>query len=157
DLARRNDEVLFFIIPDLLYASGTLVRWAQRFVEGKRAVFTIGPQVVLETVLPELEQRVPAQQSSCDLDRDQLRDLLGRHLHPLHAAMRQDEPRRPSHPEYDLRLVPGRGLVIREIVSHPFCLQPGFYSTLKHYGPEDHLDTLAFEPCSTLSLEPLLK
>jgi tetratricopeptide (TPR) repeat protein len=157
DLARRNGEVLFFIIPDLLYANGTLVRWAQRFAEGKRAIFTIGPQVVLETVLPELETRFPGQESPYDLDRDRLLDLLGRHLHPLHAAMRHDARRRPAHPEYDLRLVAGRGMVIREIVSHPFCVDPGFYSALKHYGPEDHLDTLAFEPCSTVSVEPMLK
>jgi hypothetical protein len=157
DLARRNGEVLFFIIPDLLYASGTLVRWAQRLTEGKRAIFTIGPQVVLETVVPELEQRFPGDESPYDLDRKQLFDLLGRHLHPLHAAMRHDARRRPAHPEYDLRLVPGRGMVIREIVSHPFALQPSFYSSLKHYGPDDHLDSLAFEPCSTVSVEPLLK
>ena len=157
DLARRNGEVLFFIIPDLLYANGTLMRWAERFVEGKRAIFTIGPQVVLETIVPELEQRFPGQGRPYDLDRKQLFDLLGRHLHPLHAAMRHDARRRPTHPEYDLRLVPGRGMVIREIVSHPFCLQPSFYSTLKNYGPEDHLDTLMFEPCSTVSVEPLLK
>jgi tetratricopeptide (TPR) repeat protein len=157
DLARRNGEVLFFIIPDLLYATGTLVRWAERFVEGRRAIFTIGPQVALETVMPELEQRFPGHESACALDRDQVLDLLGRHLHPLHAAMRHDARRRPTHPEYDLRLLPGRGMVVREMVSHPFCVDPGFYSTLKHYGPEDHLDTLAFEPCSTVSIEPILK
>ena len=157
DLARRNGEVLFFIIPDLLYANGTLVRWAERFADGKRAIFTIGPQVVLETIVPELEQQFPGRDSPYDLDRNQLLDLLGRHLHPLHVAMRHDSPRRPTHPEYDLRLVPGRGMVIREMVSHPFCLQPSFYSSLKHYGPEDHLDTLAFEPCSAVSVEPLLK
>jgi tetratricopeptide (TPR) repeat protein len=157
DLARRNGEVLFFIIPDLLYANGTLMRWAQRFAEGKRAIFTIGPQVVLETIVPELEQRFPDGEGAYDLDRSQLFDLLGRHLHPLHGAMRHDSRRRPTHPEYDLRLVPGRGMVIREIVSHPFALQPSFYASLKHYGPEDHLDTLAFEPCSTVSVEPLLK
>jgi tetratricopeptide (TPR) repeat protein len=157
DLARRNGEALFFIIPDLLYATGTLVRWAQRFVEGKRAIFTIGPQVVLETVVPELEKRFPGRENAYDFDRDQLLDLLARHLHPLHAAMRHDERRRPTHPEYDLRLVSKRGMVIREIVSHPFCVDPSFYSALKHYGPEDHLDTLAFEPCSTVSIEPILK
>jgi tetratricopeptide (TPR) repeat protein len=157
DLARRNGEVLFFIIPDLLYANGTLLRWAERFVEGKRAIFTIGPQVVLETVVPELEKRFPAHVGPFDIDRDQLLDLLNRHLHPLHAAMRHDERRRPTHPEYDLRLVPGRGMVVREIVSHPFCVHPSFYSALKHYGPEDHLDTITFEPCYTLSIEPVLK
>lgn len=157
DLARRNGEVLFFIIPDLLYANGTLIRWANRFVEGKRAIFTLGPQVVLETVVPELEERFPGPENPYDLDHDQLLDLLGRHLHPLHAAMRHDERRCPTHPEYDLRLVPRCGMVIRELVSHPFCLDPSFYSALKHYGPEDHLDTLMFEPCSTVSIEPLLK
>jgi hypothetical protein len=86
-----------------------------------------------------------------------LLELLYRHFHPLHAVMRHDSTRRPGHPEYDLRIVPGQGVVIRDIVSHPFCLDPGHFLRFRHYCPEDHLDALAFEPCSTLSVEPLLK
>jgi hypothetical protein len=157
ELARRNAEIVFFIIPDVLYAKGTLLRWAARFEAGAGAIFTVGPQVALETVLQELEQRFPDGGSACGFDQDELSDLLFRHLHPLHAAMRHDSVRRPPHPEYDLRLVPGRGFVVREIVSHPFCVDPRHYSSLRHYGPQDHLDSIAFEPCCTLSVEPLLK
>ncbi len=157
DLARRNREVLFFVIPDLIYAQGTLLRWAQRFAEGAGAIFTLGPQVVLETILPELEGRFSDPNMNVELNRDQVFDLLCRHLHPLHAAMRHDSIRRPSHPEYDLRLVPKHGFVVREIVSHPFCIDPRCFSNLRHYGPEDHFDRLVFEPFSTVSVEPLVK
>jgi hypothetical protein len=157
ELARRNAEIVFFIIPDVLYAAGTLLRWAARFEAGAGAIFTIGPQVVQETILQELAERFPDGGTACSLDRDELHDLLFRHFHPLHAAMRHDSTRRPPHPEYDLRLVRGRGFVIREIVSHPFCVDPRRYASLRHYGPQDHLDSIAFEPCCTLSVEPLLK
>src|SRR5262245_49033107 len=66
-LARRRSEVLFFIMPDVLYARGTLLAWARRFESGARAIFTLGPRVALETTLPELEARFPARQEPCDL------------------------------------------------------------------------------------------
>lgn len=156
-LARRRNEVLFFIMPDVLYARGTLLAWARRFESGARAVFTVGPRVALETVLPELEARFPARQEPCGLSREELLELLYRHFHPLHAIMRRDSSRRFAHPEYDLRVVPGEGVIIREMVSHPFCLDPGYFSNLRYFAPEDHLESLAFEPCSTVSVEPLLK
>lgn len=157
ELARRLSQALFFIMPDVLYAEGTLMRWAAHFSAGAGAIFTIGPQVVLETVVPELERRFPDRDVPCKLNKTELYDILFRHFHPLHAAMRHDSSRRPSHPEYDVRLVPTRGLVIREIVSHPFCVYPSHYNQLRHYGPQDHLESVVFEPCATLSVEPLLK
>ncbi|MGA7805767.1 tetratricopeptide repeat protein [Bradyrhizobium sp.] len=156
-LAQRNGEVLFFIMPDVLHARGTLLRWARRFEAGARAVFAIGPRVTLETALPELEDRFPDRASPCDLDDQQLIDLLYRHFHPLHATMRRASERRHADPKSDLRVVPGQGLIAREIVSQPFALDPGFFSELRFFAPEDHLDTLAFEPCSTVSLEPIAK
>jgi hypothetical protein len=156
-LARRRNEVLFFIMPDVLYARGTLLAWARHFESGARAVFTVGPRVALETTLPELEARFPARQEPCDLSREELLELLYRHFHPAHAIMRRDSSRRFAHPEYDLRVVPGRGVIIRDMVSHPFCLDPGYFSKLRYFAPEDHLESLAFEPCSTVSAEPLLK
>jgi tetratricopeptide (TPR) repeat protein len=156
-LARRRSEVLFFIMPDILYARGTLLAWARRFENGARAVFTVGPRVALETALPELEARFPARQEPCGLSREELLELLYRHFHPLNAIMRRDSLRRFAHPEYDLRVVPGQGVIIRDMVSHPFCLDPGYFSNLRYFAPEDHLESLAFEPCSTVSVEPLLK
>jgi hypothetical protein len=155
--AQRQNEVLFFIMPDVLHARGTLLAWAQRFERGARALFTVGPRVALETVVPELETRFPARHGPCDLDREELLELLYRHFHPLHAIMRRDSARRHAHPEYDLRVVSGEGVIIREMISHPFCLDPGYFSNLRYFAPEDHLESLAFEPCSTVSVEPLLK
>jgi hypothetical protein len=156
-LAQRNGEVLFFIMPDVVHARGTLLRWAQRFEAGAKAVFTIGPRVALETALPELESRFPAADEPCDLDSSELLDLLYRHFHPVHAVMRRDSARRFAHPEFDVRIVPGQGAVVREIVSHAFALDPGFFSAFRYFTPEDHLDALAFEPCSTISVEPITK
>lgn len=156
ELSRQTSAALFFVIPDVLYAQGTFVRWASRLEAGAGAIFTIGPQVALETIIPELEERFP-EESPFSISRDYLHDLLLRHLHPLHAAMRHDSTRRPPHPEYDLRIVPNHGLVIREIVSHPFCVDPKIYNELRHYGPRDHLDTIVCEECLALSVEPLLK
>jgi hypothetical protein len=156
-LAQRNGEVLFFIMPDVLHARGTLLRWAQRFEAGAKAVFTIGPRVALETALQELEARFPAADEPCDLHRSELLELLYRHFHPVHAVMRRNSVRRFAHPEFDVRVVPGQGAVVREIVSHAFALDPGFFSAFRYFTPEDHLDALAFEPCSTVSVEPVTK
>jgi hypothetical protein len=156
-LAQRQNEVLFFIMPDVLHARGTLLAWARRFESGARAIFTVGPRVALETAVAELDARFPARHEPCDLDREELLELLYRHFHPLHAIMRRDSARRHAHPEYDLRVVPGQGVIIREMISHPFCLDPGYFSNLRYFAPEDHLESLAFEPCSTVSFEPLLK
>jgi hypothetical protein len=156
-LAQRNGEILFFIIPDVLYARGTLLRWAQAFERGKRAVFTLGPLVVLETALPELEMRFPNSCEPYDLTSDQILYLLYRHFHPLHTIMRSDSMRRHAHPEFDLRVIPGQGVIIRDLMCPPFCLDPSFYSQLRNFTPQDHLDTIALEPCSAVSFEPLLK
>lgn len=158
DLAQRNAEIVFFLIPDILYANGTLCRWIARFESGYRAVYTPGPQVVLETILPEIESRFPPFAASrVALQDHEVLDLLFRHLHPIAATMLRSSPRRVGHPEHDLRAVPGRGFVARVLCSQPFCFDPGFFFELRNFSPCDHLDRLAFEPCTTISIEPLLK
>jgi hypothetical protein len=157
DLARRNQEVLFFIIPDIIYADGTLMRWAKRLQEGFRAIYSPGPQVVLETIYEEFAQRFPSQDQPIALDEVQMRELLLRHLHPIPITMDRTSARRTGHAEYDLRAVPGRGLVIRVLSSHPFCVDPSFFNELRSFNPCDHLDRLAFEDVTVASAEPLLK
>jgi hypothetical protein len=48
ELARRNKEILFLIIPYLLYAEGTLLRWAKKIKNGAREIYTPGQFVALE-------------------------------------------------------------------------------------------------------------
>ena len=157
DLARRNREILFFIIPDIVYADGTLTRWARRLQQGYRAIYSPGPQVVLETISEELAQRFPSNEQPIVLDDAQMRELLLRHLHPIPITMDRTSGRRTGHAEYDLRPVPGRGLVIRVLSSHPFCVDASFFNELRSFNPCDHLDKLAFEDVTVASAEPLFK
>lgn len=157
ELARRNREILFLIIPDILYATGTLARWARRFEEGYAAVYTPGPFVCLETVMPELEKDFPANDMNITIEPDKIIDLIFRHLHPLEGAMLRNAPRRAAHPEHDIRPVKDRGFVMRVYTSQPFCIDPVRFNRLRHFNPEDHLDSICLEPCTTASVEPILK
>jgi tetratricopeptide (TPR) repeat protein len=157
DLARRNREVLFFIIPDIIYGDGTLLRWAERLQQGYRAIYSPGPQVVLETVYEEVARRFPENEQPIVLDKAQMHELLLRHLHPIPITMDRTSNRRTGHAEYDLRPVRGRGLVIRVLSSHPFCVDPSFFNELRSFNPCDHLDKLAFEDVTVASAEPLFK
>lgn len=155
ELARRNRETLFLLIPDLLYAEGTLTRWAERFAEGYRAIYTPGPFVVLETALPEIEAR--GSDGPLGVRQDEMLDMLLRHMHPAEAAMFRDAPRRAQHPEHDLRGLDGQGFVMRVFTSQPFCLDPNHFLKITMFNVEDHLDDICFEPFSVLSCEPLMK
>lgn len=157
DTAKQNREILFFLIPDLLYAQGTLMRWAALFEAGCHALYTPGPQVVLETILPEIDTRFPLSTPIISLNNQDITSLLLRHLHPMHCGMMRDSPRRIPFPEYDIRSVAGRGFVLRELSANPFALDPSHFDELVNFSPADHLDAVVTEPCSVLSVEPLFK
>ena len=157
DIARRNKEILFFLIPDLLYARGTLLRWASRFEEGCRALYTPGPQVVLETILPEIEKIFSSSTEPITLESKDITRLLLMHLHPMHAGMIRGATRRVPFAEYDIRPVKGIGFVFRELSAQPFCVDPAYFEKLINFSPADHLHSVITEPCSTLSVEPLYK
>jgi tetratricopeptide (TPR) repeat protein len=53
--------------------------------------------------------------------------------------------------------VAGHGLVMRAFASQPFCLNPASFDSLWNLNPRDHLGSICFAPCTTISLEPLLK
>lgn len=157
DLAKRNQEILFLIIPDLLYGAGTLLRWAQQFEKGFRAVYTPGPFVVLETALKELRERFPSNEEPITLQKEDVTRFLARHLHPLEAAMMRDAPARAGHPEHDIRAVDRTGFVIRPYTSQPFCIDAAYFTRIRSFNPEDHLDDVCVETCSAVSVEPLFK
>jgi tetratricopeptide (TPR) repeat protein len=157
EVARRNKEILFFLIPDLLYARRTLLRWASRFEEGCRALYTPGPQVVLETILPEVEEKFPLGTEPITLESTEITQLLLSHLHPMHAGMMRQAQRRVPFAEYDIRPIRGYGFVLREQSSQPFCIDIAYFERLTNFNPTDHLDAIRTEPCSTLSVEPLFK
>jgi tetratricopeptide (TPR) repeat protein len=157
-LAKKNGQSLFVIIPDLLYGKGTLLSWTEQLLMSDGAVYSPSSFVTLETVLDEIEARFPGNLNKIQLEKDEIHDLLLRHLHPLAASMLDDSPRRAVHPEhYTSAISPGQGLNIRVFASQPFCINPSSFDSIKYLNPEDHLSKICFAPCTTVSLEPLLK
>jgi hypothetical protein len=148
-LAKNNNEIAFFIIADMLYASGTLAYWAGLFEQGYRAVWTSATQVVFETAIVELEAKFPAASSDAiSMSREDVMQLGIRHLHPLIISMFRDSRRSSRHPEVVFCEVPGEGLAMRAIGSHPFCVDPNFFTMSDAFSPLDHFEAIAFDDSS---------
>lgn len=158
EVARCNGEILFLIIPDMLFATGTLQRWAGFFEQGYRAVWTSVPQAVLETGIEEVEARFPpSSPDPISLDVRAVHRLLIRHIHPYMICMFRDSGRRLIHPEIVIADVPGAGMAMRALASHLFCIDPGVFSMTEVLSPVDHLELIAFDECRGVCLERMLK
>ncbi|MGD0074506.1 MAG: tetratricopeptide repeat protein [Candidatus Binataceae bacterium] len=155
--ARALGEILFFLIPDVLYAEGTLRRWARRFEEGWLAVIVPAPQVVLETILPEIEKRFPTENSVVAIKQEQIDSLLIRHLHPMTCAALRETPRRDWFLDYDIRPIEAHGFVLRQLSQTPFAIHVKYFDRLVGTAPTDRVNSIVTEICSILSVEPLLK
>jgi len=157
-LARENREIAFFIIPDMLYAAGTLARWAELFEQGFKAVWTSATQVVLETAIADIEARFSADiLEPISISKEDVVRLAIRHLHPIIISMFRDSQRGSRHPEVVFCEVPGDGLAMRAIGSHPFCIDPSFFTMSDAFSPIDRFESIAFDESRGVGLEPLLK
>jgi tetratricopeptide (TPR) repeat protein len=158
EAAKEKRESVIYIMPDVVYASGTLLGWASAFEQGYRAVFSSVPEVVLETTLRELDERpAVAQRAELNLSVRELTNLFLKHIHPYHLCMLRSGRRWIAHPEFVSHVVRDAGFVQRIMGSHPFCFDPEFFKFNDAYVPLDHLDRIAFLPCTAISLEPFLK
>jgi tetratricopeptide (TPR) repeat protein len=157
DAAKKNEEFVIYIMPDILYASGTLLDWAKAFEQGYRAIFTPIPEVVLETTLQELEASFPAErQLSLGLEVTEVTNLCLKHLHPYHLCMLRNSRHWVVHPE-SLGYATRGAFVQRVMGSHPICFDPSFFEFNSVYTPTNHFDRIAFLPGTAISLEPFLK
>jgi tetratricopeptide (TPR) repeat protein len=158
EAAKANGEFVIYVMPDIVYASGTLLDWAKAFEQGYRAIFTSIPEVVLETTQRELETTFPAEsQLPLSLGVPELNKLCLKHLHPYHLCMLRDGRRWVPHPETVGYVVGGTAFVQRVIGSHPICFDPGFFEFNHAYVPKNRFDKIAVLPGSAISLEPFLK
>ena len=156
ELARRNGAILFLLEPNLLCAAGTLIRWADRFEDGYRAIYGPELQVVHETAVSELDQHFGGS-TAIELDDAAIRDILFRHMHPSSAALLPGHAERVGHPTHDIRPVTGRGMVVRLLGTQPLGLAPADFTRLKGLTPCDHLDRIAFVPATVVGLSPMLE
>ena len=158
ELARRNGELAFFIIADMLHATSTLSRWAELFERGYRAVWAQAQQVVADTAIKELEDRfLPGTGEPIAMSVEEVVRLTIRHLHPVRIGMFRDSRRWTRHPEVVFADVPGFGIAMRAIGSHPFCVDPSYFSMTDAFSPLDHFEAIAFEGSCGVGLEPMLK
>jgi Fasciclin domain len=156
--AQVSGEILFFIIPDMIFSTGTLLRWAERFEHGYHAICTASPQVVLETTLLQLETHFPSSKSlPLSLTATDIQKLLIHQLHPLMIAMFRDSRRWSRHPDTILIEAPKNGVAMRLLASQPFCIDLNHFSINNALCPLDRLEDIAFEQPHTVCLEPLLK
>jgi tetratricopeptide (TPR) repeat protein len=158
EAAKKNGEFVIYIMPDIVYASGTLLDWAKAFEQGYRAIVTSIPEVVLETTLWELEAKFPAErQLALGLEVRAVNDLCLKHLHPYHLCMLRDSRRWVPHPEMVGYVVPNIAFVQRIMGSHPMCFDPTFFEFNHAYVPMNRFEKIAVLPSTAISLEPFLK
>jgi tetratricopeptide (TPR) repeat protein len=153
---RQDDDVLITVAADHLFSRDTLSHWAALFLEGRLAVFGSGVQVVLETLLDEIEKSYPMP-GPIDVGVPELHALMFRHLHPMKITMLRGSPRWISHPEEHLRPLDGYGFAQNVLTSHAVAFRPRAIRVNENFCPVEKLDRIAFESCLYLSLEPALK
>ncbi len=151
--AAAANAVLILLIPDNIYADGTLVRWGEYFDRGYKAVYMPGSWVVEETFRTEL----PAGTAVIDIDRQKMVEMIGRHIHPMMSYVFSNSGRYHHHPDRVIEAVPGEGFIARVITSHPFAIIPGDLRLDSDLCPTNHLSRIVFDQCSTASLAPLLQ
>jgi Fasciclin domain len=151
--AAAADAVLIVLIPDNIYADGTLVRWGGYFDQGYKAVYMPGSWVVEETFRKEL----PAGAAVLSIGRQQLVDMVGRHIHPMMSYVFSNSGRYHHHPDRVIEAIPGEGFAARVFTSHPFAIIPGDLRLDSDLCPTNHLSRITFDQCSTASLAPLLQ
>ena len=155
--ARLDKDIVFLIIPDMVFFDGALARWAKHIADGKRAIFTIGTWVLEETFLPAYHVRFPTQTHEfVALPPAEGMDFILRHMHPLQAASLSDSPSHLYHLDRMTECVPGQGIVSRVFSSQPLVFDPTYFKFDRNRCPIDRFADIAMEEVCGFSLGSLL-
>lgn len=86
--AEKVEAALVFLAPDTLLSNGSFARLGELVDSGKRAVFTSGIRLTLETFVPAFHERYRAQgQDRVCMTGRELVDLALDHVHPFSEAV----------------------------------------------------------------------
>lgn len=155
--ARSNREIVFLVVPDMIFFDGTLARWAQHIIAGKRAIFTVGTWVLEETFLPAFHARYPAQDNEVvALSPTQGIDYILRHMHPLQAASLSDSPSHLYHLDRMSECIPGQGMISRIFSSQPLVFAPSHFDFDRNRCPINRLGDIVMDEVCNFSLGSLL-
>lgn len=156
EATERNSAVIL-IIPDTLYANGTLDRWVGYLESGKRSVFSVGIWCAAETFIPEvMEQYPPEEHDFLNFSRRDVQNSIFRHMHPLIAAAFPSSGRSVYHLERLSEIVPNQGFTTRMTSSQPFAFDPQHGRRGLSWCPENRFDEVAYDEVSFASSGPLL-
>jgi hypothetical protein len=123
-VAGRSDDfdVFLVIIPDCVYASGSLGRIIAALEQHDTVCYSL-PQVCRETVSSDLDgRRVVDDHEYIGFTACQAVELFIRHVNPKHAAAACSGTFFINHPEYAIELSPN-SMVLSETASHPLAVR----------------------------------
>ena len=155
----HQDEIVWFIIPDAIYISDALMRWANYIQLGYRFIYTLGLQISLEYSSERIEEyrTVRGEVNLIEIDRLQANDIVTRFLHPLYISKSRQNGFYSGHPEFVLTFCKSGGMVASILGQHPMVLFPPLLDSNKSLGISNNLDLIAFDDISLFGMEPNIK
>lgn len=162
--ARDAKRYILFVPPDVIWSQNGFENIANRFSEGKKAVFMTYLRVLSETCVPAVQSAYGTDVSPVmDIPSRELVDMAIEHMHPLSLAYVRDSNNFPIHPEFILWPVAGEGYMMRVLVREMFAYDPSLVDLNRSALPahklkpeEVHFITDSDE-LFALSLAPLRK
>lgn len=161
--AQEAGAMVMFIIPDLVWADGSMESVARAISGGKRVLYAAFSRAVSETVVPALHADFGSMDgvSMCVSPAD-LVTLGLQHMHPLTGTYRRDSKIFPVHPQFAIWSVKGEGFLNRYFLGELLVFDPSMELTsayvLKSVANEGEL--LFFDrshDLMALSLSPMDK
>jgi hypothetical protein len=162
--ARDAKRFILFVPPDVIWSQNAFGNIANRFSEGKKAVFMTYLRVLSETCVPAVQSAYGGDGSAVlDIPSRELVNMAIEHMHPLSLAYVRGSSNFPIHPEFILWPVAGEGYMMRVLVREMFAYDPGLVDLNRNALPahtlkpeEVHFITDSDE-LFALSLAPLRK
>jgi hypothetical protein len=152
----RDFDVFLVIIPDCVYAAGSLGAIIEALEEHDTVYYRL-PQVCRETVAVELDglRRVDGH-DYIGITSLQVVELFIRHVNPKHAAAACAGTFFLNHPEYAIQLSAER-MVVSEISSHPLAVRSSAHSVSYTFDAVSSAAKTCYLEILGVSAEPAMK
>lgn len=126
--ARARGHYVFFLVPDVVWADGSLLHVAGLLDQGKRAMYTVQPRIVQETALPELLARTSKSgDGTITVSTLEMKRFAARHMHPYPASSLVMGRHVPRQLEQLTWYDPGNGFEVRPLGLHPRGFDPACF------------------------------
>jgi len=145
DRAEKEGGLVWNMLPDVMFADGSLDHVGDLIASGKQAIMWFYPRAVAETFVPDARQHWAGDDSVLAIPARQMLELNLQHLHPVMAAYMADSPYFPNHPELIVWPVPGEGLLVRMLINVYNVFDPNLFELTDQQLPADEHDPDDYE------------